>query len=401
MPLTDLAAPDFKVDPFPFFTRARSEAPVTRVRMGRKEAWLVSRFDDVERLLRDERFVKDRCNVDGRRRRSDAWVPPSLRPLMRNMLDVDEPDHRRLRSLVQRAFTPRRIDELRGRIRDIADELLDRMLARGGGDLVADFALPLPSTVIAELLGVAGVDRPRFQRWSMAIVSADMSARGMLRALPSVVAFVRFLRDLVDDRRRDPRDDLTTALVEAEEAGDRLTSEELVAMLFLLLVAGHETSSGLIANSTIALLDDPAGAERIRAGDLDTRTAVEELLRFSGPLLTATERWSSADIELHGERVMRGDLVLAGLASANRDEHRFDSPDELRLDRDPNPHLAFGKGIHYCLGAALARLEGRTALECLWGRTRDVRLGIDRRAISWRRGPMLRAPLRLPVALDA
>lgn len=400
MPLTDLAAPAFKVDPFPFFARARAKAPVTRVRMGRKEAWLVSRYDDVEQLLRDERFVKDRSNVDGQGRRFDPWVPSALRPLMRNMLDVDEPDHRRLRSLVQKAFTPRRIDELRGRVGEIADELLDRMLARGEGDLVADFALPLPATVIAELLGVPEADRPRFQRWSMAIVSAEMSARGMMMALPNIVAFLRFLRDLVDDRRRHERDDLTTALVVAEEAGDRLSPEELVAMLFLLLVAGHETSAGLIANSTIALLDDPVAADRIRDGDVDLTTAVEELLRFAGPLLTATERWASADMELHGQRIMRGDLVLAGLASANRDAHRFENPDVLRLDRDPNPHLAFGKGIHYCLGAALARLEGRVALSCLWGRARGVRLGVDRSAICWRRGPMLRAPARLPVVLD-
>lgn len=400
MPLTDLADPTFKVDPFPFFARARAEARVARVRIGRKEAWLVSRYEDVEQLLRDERFAKDRSSIGDRSRRFDYWVPSALRPLLRNMLDLDEPDHRRLRSLVQKAFTPRRVDELHDRVRDIAGELLGPMMARGGGDLVADYALPLPSTVIAELLGVSAADRPRFQRWSMSIVSAEMSSLGMLRALPSVVAFVRFLRELIADRRRHDRDDLTTALVQAEEAGDRLTSDELVAMLFLLLVAGHETSAGLIANSAIALFDDPDAMNQIRSGGTDMSTAVEELLRFAGPLLTATERWAKTDIVLHGELIRRGDLVFAGLASANRDEERFEEADTLRLNRDPNPHLAFGKGIHYCLGAALARLEGQTALSVLLSRTRDVRLAVDREAIRWRRGPVLRAPVGLPVALD-
>lgn len=301
---------------------------------------------------------------------------------------------------MQKAFTPRRVEELRDRVQDIADELLGPMLARGGGDLVAEYALPLPSTVIAELLGVSVADRTRFQRWSMSIVSAEMSPGGMLRALPSVISFVRFLRDLVADRRRHERDDLTTALVVAEEAGDQLTSDELVAMLFLLLVAGHETSAGLIANSTIALIDDPAAMDRMRGGGTDLSPAVEELLRYAGPLLTATERWARIDVELCGARIRRGDLVLAGLASANRDEGKFEQPDVLRLERDPNPHLAFGKGIHYCLGAALAQLEGRTALSSLWGRTQGVRLAVDRRAIDWRRGPVLRAPVRLPVVLD-
>lgn len=316
---------------------------------------------------------------------------------MRNMLDLDEPDHRRLRSLVQKAFTPRTVELLRPRVFSVADRLHARLRERGGGDLMSDFAVPLPATVIADLLGVPESERPRFQRWSRAILSADSSGWRMLRALPALAAFVRYLRCLIEARRRDPRDDLTSALVAVEEAGDRLSTDELVAMLFLLLVAGHETTANLIGNGMLALLDDPETYEHLRRGTFEIPTAVEELLRYGSPLLTATERWASETTEICGTRIEKGDLVFAGLAAANRDPAVFESPDTLHLGRDPNPHLAFGKGIHYCLGASLARLEGEAAFRTLVQTPMRLRLAVDRDEVAWRRGPVLRGLSRLPV----
>lgn len=396
MKLRDLAHPTVKADPYPFFARARRESPVLRIRMGRHEAWLVTRYEDVERLLRDRRFVKERGNVS-EAAEGQRWMPRSFAPLLRNMLDLDEPDHRRLRSLVQKAFTPRTVERLRPRVASVADHLCEGLRKRGGGDIMSEFAIPLPAIVIADLLGVPESERPSFQRWSRTILSAEASGWRMLRALPALAAFVRYLRHLIDARRRDPRNDLTSDLVGVEEAGDRLSTDELVAMLFLLLVAGHETTANLIGNGMLALLDDPEAYENLRRGEVDLPTAVEELLRYGSPLLTATERWASEETEICGTRIEQGDLVFAGLASANRDQAVFESPDTLILDRNPNPHLAFGKGIHYCLGAALARLEGEAAFRTLLQTPGRIRLAESRNEVTWRRGPVLRGLSRLPV----
>lgn len=396
--LGDLTDPTVKADPFPLFARARDSSPLARIRMGRQEAWLVTRYEDVDRALLDPRLVKNRNSVPDRPS-SKQWVPRRFAPLLENMLDVDEPDHRRLRSLVQKAFTPRTVAELRNRVHATAAELYSRLEERGSGDLVSDFAVPLPSTVIAELLGIPRSDRHRFQRWSARILSAQTSIWGTVSALPAMNSFVRYLGRLIQERRRAPRDDLTSALIRVEEEGERLTSDELVAMLFLLLVAGQETSANLIANGMLDLLDHPPAYEALRTGRVESATAVEELLRYSSPLMTATERWASEDLEIAGTVVRRGELVFAGLASANRDSAKFDDPDVLNLTRDPNPHLAFGKGIHYCLGAALARLEGEIAFDALVRSPYRLTLAANRSELKWRKGPVLRSLSSLPVTL--
>ena len=265
----DLASPAFKANPYPFYARLRAEAPVWRATLrDRRTAWLVTRYEDVARVLKDDTFAKDKLNaMDPEQRAKTPWVPGFLKPLERNMLDLDDPDHARLRALVSKAFTPRLIERLRGRVEALCEELLDAMERererRGGTDLVADYALPLPATVIAELLGVPAEDHAKFHRWSNRLVSVS-SGRDMLRALPAALSFVRYLRKLVERRRADPEDDLITALVRAEEAGDKLSEDELLAMAFLLLVAGHETTVNLIASGTLALLEHPEQAERLR-----------------------------------------------------------------------------------------------------------------------------------------
>jgi cytochrome P450 PksS len=401
----DLASPQFKADPHPFYARLRAEAPVWRTTLpDRRVAWLVTRYDDVARVLKDDTFAKDKLNaMDPEQRAKTPWVPGFLKPLERNMLDLDDPDHARLRALVSKAFTPRLIERLRGRIEVLCEDLLNAMERkgerRGQIELSGDYALPLPATVIAELLGVPAEDQATFHRWSNRLVSVS-SKRDMLRALPAALSFVRYLRKLIERRRTDPGDDLITALIRAEEAGDKLTNDELLAMSFLLLVAGHETTVNLIASGMLALLEHPKQMKRLRREPSLIKPAVEELLRYTSPVEMATERYAREDVEIEGTTIPRGELVLGVLGSANRDERHFEDPDVLNLARDPNRHLAFGRGgVHHCLGAPLARMEGQIAVSALLKHFPGARLAVSPDSLRWRRGVFLRGLQRLPLVL--
>ena len=397
----DLANPQFKANPYPFYARLRAEAPVWRTTLPDKRvAWLVTRYEDVAGVLRDDTFAKDRLNaMDPEQLRKTPWVPGFLKPLERNMLDLDDPDHARLRALVSKAFTPRLIERLRGRIETLSEELLDVMERKGGAELVGDYALPIPATVIAELLGVPAEDRRKFHRWSGKLVSVS-SGRDMLRALPAALAFTRYLRKIIERRRAEPGDDLLTALVRAEEAGDKLSEDEVLAMAFLLLVAGHETTVNLIASGALALLEHPKQAEALSSDPSLTKPAVEELLRYTSPVELATERYAREDVEIAGTTIPRGELVLAVLGSANHDEREFEDPDVLNLTRDPNRHLAFGRGgVHHCLGAPLARMEGQIAISALLRRFPHARLAVAPETLRWRRGLFLRGLHMLPLVL--
>ncbi len=391
--LPDIASPAFKADPFPFFARLRRDDPVCAIPVpGWKEAWLVTRYDDVVAVLKDERFGKDPLRAAARKQ---PWIPPFFRPLTRNMLDLDAPDHTRLRALVQKAFTPRLVEALEPRIAALTEELLDQ--APKKMDLIADYALPLPATVIAEMLGIPAADRHRFHRWSRRIVSLSPTGAGLLAGTPAAIAFMRYIRRLVADRRSTPTDDLLGGLVAAEEAGDRLSADELVAMVFLLLVAGHETTVNLIGNGVLALLRQRDEWDRLCADPSLLPSAIEELLRFGAPLLTATERYARQDVAVAGKTIPQGSIVYAALASANRDERQFPSADVLDVARAPNRHLAFGLGVHYCLGAPLARLEGRIAIDRLVRRRPGLALAVDLARLRWRRGHVLRGLEALPV----
>ena len=253
--------------------------------------------------------------------------------------------------------------------------------------------------MIAELLGVPAEDHAEFHRWSNKLVSVS-STRDMLRAVPAALAFVRYLRKLIERRRADPRDDLITALTRAEEAGDRLSEDELLAMAFLLLVAGHETTVNLISGGTLALLERPEQADALRNDPSLAKPAVEELLRYTSPVDMATERYPREDVEIEGTTIPRGELVLAVLGSANRDGRHFEDPDALDLTRDPNRHLAFGRGgVHHCLGAPLARMEGQIAISAFLARFPEARLAVAPGSLRWRRGVFLRGLERLPLTL--
>lgn len=400
-PDPNLASPQFKADPFGFYARLRATAPVHRVTLpGKRSAWLVTRYDDVVAILKDDRLAKDPLNaLSDDQRAKQPWLPGFLKPLSRNMLDLDGADHARLRALVHKAFTPRLIEQLRGRIQTLADDLLSAVPDKSRLDLIRDYALPLPITIISDLLGVPQADRQQFGRWSRRIVAVTASPLDLPLVLPAIWQFMRFVRRLCAIRRADPQDDLLSALLHAEEAGDTLSEDELLAMVVLILIAGHETTVNLIGNGALALLEDPEQLALLRGNPALSKSAVDELLRFTSPVELATERYAREPITIAGTTIPRGEQVLAVLASANRDERYFVQPGLLDLTRQPNRHLAFGQGSHYCLGAPLARLEGQIAFNTLLRRAPNLRLTVPPDTLRWRRGMFLRGLERLPLAL--
>jgi cytochrome P450 len=398
----DLTNPLFKVDPYPTYARLRAEAPVCRVRIGPREfAWLITRYDDVVAALKDERLVKDRRNApasDGR-----AWgarVRWLFGPLLYHMLGLDEPDHTRVRSLVQGAFTPRLVESMRSRIESLTEQFLDRVAAQRQMDVIRDYALPLPTTIIADMLGVPAIDRDRFHRWSVAVACSSFTGRfAILRLVPSLLAFLRYIRKLIRLHRDRPENDLISKLVAAEAAGDKLSEQELLAMVFLLLIAGHQTTIHLIGNGTLALLENRAEMERLSAQPSIMPSAVEEMLRYDGPLPLASHRWTRCEMSIGRVTIPPGEPVFAAIASANRDPRQFEHPDVLDLTREPNRHVGFGQGIHHCLGAPLARLEAQIAFTTLLRRFPNLRLAVSRNDLCWERSILLRGLQALPVEL--
>jgi cytochrome P450 len=379
----------------------RVDAPVHPVRWARgSTAWAVTRYSDVEAVVRDPRLRKDRRDaLTPQQLAAGPTFPKALAPLERGLLSLDGPDHDRLRRLVHQAFTPRRIEQMREQAEQITESLLDAARQRGSMELIGDFAAPLPLIMIARIIGVPEKDVSRFRAWTRALLAV---AENPLRNIPSVLLFMRYLRRLIAARSREPCDDLTSAMVAARDDGDRLSTDEILAMLFLLLTAGHETTVNLIGVGTLALLEHPDQADLLRRGSDDpglVKTAVEELLRFSSPVETATERWSDRDVDIAGTTVPQGSLVLAVIASANRDAAVFTDPDRLDLTRSPNPHLAFGKGAHYCLGAPLARLEAQIAIPALLRRAPQLRRIDPTAPVAWRGGAIVRGLESLPVLL--
>jgi cytochrome P450 PksS len=389
----DIASASFKATAHKTYARLRGERPVWQVKppLGRLPAWMVLGYDDVAGLLKDARFAKDRANALTPTQLREGPRPPKfVEPLMRGMLDRDDPDHARLRRLVQKVFTSQRVAMLESSTLATCERLLDRIEERGRFDLIADFALPLPVTVISDLLGVPPRDRSKFARWSKTIIKNSATPWGLLASLPDLLATVRYERWLVAEKRAHPADDLVSDLVQAEEAGDKLDSDELLSMIGLLLTAGHETTTNLIGNGLLALLDNPDALHQLRDDPELAESAVEELLRFASPVETSTFRYAREDLDLAGTTIRRGEVVFGVIASANRDPLQFKDPDTLDFARAPNKHLSFGLGGHFCLGAPLARLEGRIAFTALLRRVPRLRLQHPDRPPRWRRGMVFR-----------
>ncbi|WP_433926478.1 cytochrome P450 [Sorangium cellulosum] len=399
MPTIDpvnLASPEFKSNAYSVYARLRAEEPVHRTTLpDGRVLWLVTRYDDCVAALKDERLVKDWRAIG-----VDLFGMDSARMLLeQHMLNMDPPDHTRLRAIVNKAFTPRLVEGLRGRIQAIADSLLDDVEERGEMDIVADYAFPLPIIVIAEMLGVPVEDRHRIRAWSDAIVGGVPTRERVERMEGLIKEFKDYLLAMVEERRRAPREDLLSALVHVEEEGaGKLDEKELLSMVFLLLVAGHETTVNLIANGILALLTHPAEREKLRADPSLMKSAIEELLRYDSPVETATFRFAREDVELGGAVIPKGDAVVVVLGSANRDPELTPSPETLDLAREPNRHIAFGLGVHYCLGAPLARLEGQIAIGTILRRMPNLALEVEPEAIQIRPSLIVRGPAALPVS---
>ncbi len=398
----DISSREFKADPFPFYAYLRAEEPVFRTSIripDKRQVWIVSRYDDVLAALKDERFAKNRRNVmTPEQLKKQPYVPAAFKALERTMLDLDAPDHTRLRGLVHKAFTPRLVEQMRARVEHLSTELLDEMEHKRDIDLIRDYALPIPLRIIAEILGIPKEDSHKFHKWSTKAVSMQSTFQALL-ATPTLLIFMRYLRKLFAQRRAEPQDDLISALVQAEESGSQLSEDELLAMVFILLIAGHETTVNLIGSGTMELLRHPDQLERLRENPALFKPAVEELLRFTSPVETATERYAREDMSIAGTTIRKGEMVFAALASANRDENVFDNPDVLDISRDPNRHLSFGQGAHYCVGSPLARLEGGIALSRLIERFPNLRLAVPADNLVWRRGATLRGLEALPVKI--
>jgi cytochrome P450 len=314
------------------------------------------------------------------------------------MLNKDGEDHRRLRKLVTKAFTPRMVERLRPRIQEIADELIDAVEAQGEMELVDEFAFPLPITVIAELLGIPVGDRDSFRRWTNAMVTPALTPQGIAQFSEAVDEFVAYLRELFERRGTTPGDDLISALLQVEEGGDTLSEEELFSMVVLLIIAGHETTVSLIGNAVLALLEHPDQRAELQGDPERISHAIEELLRYDSPVERTLNRWAATDVELGNQTIRRGEGVIVILGSANRDPSCFTDPDTLDLGRADVKHLAFGRGSHYCLGAPLARLEAEVALTTLLRRLPGLRLETPLEELYWRPVPLFRSLASLQVA---
>jgi cytochrome P450 len=410
----------FKAHAYPFYERLRAEGPVARTTLPDGQTmWLVSRYDAALAVLRDyQRFGNDpenaltpeeyRAVIDQGTRNltpeQQAQFAEVDATLSRNLLGVDPPDHTRLRKLVSQSFTPPFIEGLRPRVQEIADALLDAIEARAEAterrefDLVDDFAFPLPITVICEMLGVPIADRDQFRVWSNALVQFNPAEQLDMDRMRLIRDFNDYLRGFVAVKRDQPGDDLVSGLIQAEEAGDTLSEDELIAMVNLLIVAGHETTVNLIGNGMLALFEHPAQMRALAADPTLVNNAVEEFLRYTGPVEMSLTRFAREDVEIDGQTIRRGDQVTVLLASADRDPAQFPDPDRFDVTREPGRHLAFGMGIHACLGSPLARLEGRIAFTTLLARLPEIRLAVPRETLDWRPGSLLRGLVRLPVA---
>ena len=379
-------------DPYPTYARLRSRSPVHRSRV--LDAWVFTRYADVEAILRDyRRFSSVPSTVQSKRQGS--YRPPRADW---TMLFLDPPEHTRLRGLVNQAFTPRAVAALEPHIRAIMEQLLDDIDDPAGFDLMAAVANPLPVIVIAEMLGVPPEDRAQFKHWSderARILEPIVTPEERKRAVAAGESFDAYFMPIIRVRRREPREDIVSALAQAKEEGDSLTEREMLVMLRLLLIAGNETTTNLIGNGMLALLQHPEQLAMLQEDPSRIPAAVEELLRFDSPVQLDL-RGVLEDCVVNGSRLRRGDAVLLAIGAANRDPDVFDEPERLDVQRSKGSNISFGRGVHHCIGAPLARLEGRIALEVLLKRFSSMRLLTDRPA--FRRAIVLRGLESLPVA---
>lgn len=408
-PTPELFTWEFATDPYPSYAWLRENSPVHRTTLpSGVEAWLVTRYADARQALADQRLSKNPAHhAEDAAGKSKTGIPGERSAnLMTHLLNIDPPDHTRLRRLVSKAFTPRRVAEFAPRVQELADDLLDRFAAKGEADLIHEFAFPLPIYAICDLLGVPREDQDDFRDWAGMMIRHGGGPRGGVAR--SVKKIRNYLAELIHRKRETlgadgSDDDLISGLIRASDHGEHLTEEEAVAMCFVLLFAGFETTLNLIGNGALALMRNPEQRSLLqeslaRGESALLESGVEELLRFDGPVEMATWRYATEPLEIGGVPIAVGDPVLVVLAAADRDPAKFEGPNTLDLARKDNPHLGYGHGIHYCIGAPLARLEGQTALATLLRRLPDLELAVAPEELRWRGGLIMRGLRVLPVS---
>jgi len=383
--------PHYQADPYPFYEQIRTESPVYQTTLPNgTEVYLVTRYADVMSGLKDLRLVK---NINNARPDTQHSVAT---PQNTTMLKADPPEHTRLRTLIHEAFKPKYINQMRSHVQKIADRLIDNVQEQGKLDLMDAFAFPLPVIVICELLGIPAEDDHLFREWSSAFVATGALNQDEPTFGPEMGQMAQYFNKLIEQREKDPRDDFVSDLIHVEQNGDKLSRSELVSMLALLLVAGHETTANLIGTGMLELLKSPHQLEKLKADPSLIKGAVEELLRYVNPL-QFVNRYAAEDIEFDAVTIPKGSHVLLVLAAANHDSSYVHSPEELNVAHGDSHHMAFGLGIHFCLGAPLARLEGEIAFATLLRRLPDMRLAISPDDVYWRSTLTLRGLSALPI----
>lgn len=395
----NIAAPQFKVNPYPIFQNFREEAPIVRLELpGGIPFHLITRYDDAEAAFKDLRFTTEIHKVMSPEMISQMFSDSEFMENFRaSMIFKSPPDHTRLKSLVNIAFTPRNIEKWAERIQVITDELLETFPEHGEVDLMEAYAHPLPLQVFSEIFGIPTPDRQRFREWTQAFVNAAGDPVETHRIQPQMAEFLQYLYDLIDEKSVRPTQDVIGMLIRAEAEGSKLSRQELAGMVFLLLLAGNETTVNLIGNGVLLLLQHPDQLTKIRQEPALVKSAIEEILRYRGPVMNPLERWVQEDFEFRGHQFKKGDMVYICMASANRDATHCPHADTFDVTRTNNQHLAFGYGIHFCLGAPLARLEGRIAFESLLQRFPDIQLSVAPESLEYRAGSTTIGLQSLPV----
>ncbi|MEO8608716.1 MAG: cytochrome P450 [Chloroflexota bacterium] len=392
----DILNPKTRSNPQAMYEQMRQEAPVyhTISAMTGNGLWFFTRYDDAVAVLKDARFGKDYLQLlTPEQLASQPPEAAEFDAVNRHMLNLDPPDHTRLRDMVHKAFTPRIIENLRPRIQQIADDLLDAAEGQHEFDLLEAYGFLVPITVIAELLGIPVADRERFREWTKVLLFSTDQEQSRV----SVLEFAMYMHEMIEERQKSPKEDLISGLVAAENAGDKLDRQELLSMIFLLLVAGHETTVNLIGNGTLALLQNRDQFDLLRSDPTLIKSAVEEMLRYNGPVETPTPRWAFENVQFGDQVIHKGDMVLPSLLGANRDPAYFADPNRFDIRREPNKHIAFGNGIHYCLGAPLARLEGSIAINTLLQRRPNLELNTPVENLTWNESILIHGMNALPV----
>lgn len=393
-PIWDMS---IRANPQPLYDEMRQNDPVFCGigPLTKRKFWFFTRYDDCVSVLKDQRFGKEFDKHLSPEQVNEQPVDNAFSVINRHMLNLDPPDHTRLRSLVHKAFTPRMVQNLQPRIQDVADELLLAMQDKTETNLLEDFAFPLPITVIAEMLGIPASDRAQFRAWTQAL----LFGAGDQNTQTALMNFLTYMNEKIDAVTVNPQEDVLSGLVQAEEGGDKLDREELLSMIFLLLVAGHETTVNLIGNGTLALIQHPEEKQKLINDPTLIKTAIEEILRWNGPVEIPTMRWAFEDVEVGGTVIPKGNLVMPILLAANRDPAVFESPNRFDITRTLNKHIAFGAGIHYCLGAPLARMEGTIAINALLKAFPNIDLAVETEQLQWNENLLLHGMKALPVTL--